>query len=113
MALQKAEGKSKSENSPAVIASYVPEDQKLYEVNNIMQDRTININPSGNADKNYSSSARKRHGGEVAIEETISTADVEMTSGESLEKKQQSWRRIFLLIVAITVHNIPGTFLLI
>ena len=50
--------------------------------------------------------ARKRNPKESSINEQISgdTYAHKITPDE----KRRSWRRILLLIVAITVHNIPG-----
>ena len=45
---------------------------------------------------------RKRKGSSNPTNEALSTSQM-----ESLEK-HDSWRRILLLIIAITVHNIPG-----
>eukprot|EP00794_Sanderia_malayensis_P008850 gene8850-9798_t len=50
------------------------------------------------------SSTRKRHG---IVEEKVPAFDLDGPFDNDIVEKQRSWRRILLLIVAITVHNIP------
>ena len=57
-------------------------------------------------ERETSSYTRKRHGKEVPSSNGVENAS--KTHVVIAEEKRRSWRRILLLIVAITVHNIPG-----
>ena len=77
-------------------------------VESSLESESIMIENTNNSfsERDLSSYARKRHGKEVPSDSTMDvvTKDHIATS----EEKRRSWRRILLLIVAITVHNVPG-----
>ena len=58
------------------------------------------------SERELSSYTRKRHGKESPSINGVENAS--KTHVVIAEEKRRSWRRILLLIVAITVHNIPG-----
>ena len=60
------------------------------------------------SERDLSSYTRKRHGKEAPSDSAIDS-DTKRPA-VTVEEKRRSWRRILLLIVAITVHNIPGMF---
>ena len=57
-------------------------------------------------ERDSASHTRKRHGKEAPAGSTAE--DIAENQIVTAEEKRRSWRRILLLIVAITVHNIPG-----
>jgi len=73
---------------------------------NSLKSESIMIENTNNSfsERDLSSYARKRHGKEVPSDNTMDTAKDHIVIAE---EKRRSWRRILLLIVAITVHNIP------
>ena len=92
--------KSKSEDSSSI---YIPNNPIDDENDEIISDSF----PSNGAERPSTNSTRKRHVGDV-MDENLPTTVYEDNIVARVDEKQRSWRRILLLIVAITVHNIPG-----
>ena len=58
------------------------------------------------SERDSTSYARKRYGKQASLDSSVDT--VIGNTNQAAEEKRRSWRRILLLIVAITVHNVPG-----
>ena len=80
-------------------------------VDNITTNGTVidqSIDSTSFHERGTASHTRKRHGKEDVLDGDIPTADVDSSPSITADERRRSWRRILLLIVAITVHNIPG-----
>lgn len=62
---------------------------------------------SSDSELRYSADDLKQRRGGPA-DRTADTWEDEESCGRDGDSKRQQWRRILLLIIAITVHNIPG-----
>ena len=53
---------------------------------------------------------RLRRGSVASDSESEAGQEVDAHAEEDKKRRHSSWQRILLLIIAITVHNIPGNF---
>eukprot|EP00112_Aurelia_sp_Birch-Aquarium-sp1_P013974 Seg2992.1 transcript_id=Seg2992.1/GoldUCD/mRNA.D3Y31 product="Zinc transporter ZIP11" protein_id=Seg2992.1/GoldUCD/D3Y31 len=105
LALEKSDKSIKVEDS-----SSIPILDERPNVDEIITNGTVidqSIDSASFHERGTTSHTRKRHGKEDTLGGNIPTADVDNSLSITAEEQRRSWRRILLLIVAITVHNIP------
>ena len=106
LALEKSDKSIKAEDT-----SSIPILDERPSADDIITNGTVidkSIDSTSFHEQGTTSYTRKRHGKEDTLDGDIPTADVDNSPSITAEERRRSWRRILLLIVAITVHNIPG-----
>ena len=106
LALEKSDKSIKAEDT-----SLIPILDERPNVDAVITNGTVidqSIDSTSFHERGTTSYTRKRHGKEDTLDSDIPTAEVDNSPNITAEERRRSWRRILLLIVAITVHNIPG-----